>query len=412
MKKICKSYILLFLMLVSVSAVYGQSANISGYVRNYTGVLLTGDYNYAIIQNTFNLNFEETKNKVGFKVNPYVYHYQNRETEYGLRQAYLDLYFDTFDLRIGKQQIIWGKADGVFITDVVSPKDLSEFLLRDFDEIRMGITSVKADYYIGNNTFEFVYVPVFTPTRMPDQNSIWYPAPQFSPNAEFDYSQSEVENKLSNSEVFAKFSGLTSAIDFEIMAGYMWDDDPAMHMLRSVDPVTQEAGLTVMPKYHRLGLAGGSFSTTIKGVVLRGESAYYNGKYFSSADPDAAEGVTEKNYVQYLVGLDYTLWGVKVSGQFIQKVILDYDETIVNDQYDNMATILFSKDFLRETLRAELFSYIGLNNSDALIRPKITYDLADGFELLIGANIFTGDNGMFGRFDKNDMAYFKVKYSF
>jgi len=412
MRNMYKFSILLITLLVSVSMVYGQSLNISGYARNYTGVLLTGDYNYAIIQNTFNLNFEDSRNSVAFKVNPYFYHYQNQELEYGIRQAYLDIYFDTFDLRIGKQQIIWGKADGVFITDVVSPKNLREFLLPDFDEIRMGITAVKADYYIGDNTFEFVYVPVFTPTRMPDENSIWYAAPQFNANTVFDYSESEVENKVSNSEVFAKFSGLTSAIDFEIMAGYMWDDDPAMHMIRTIDPETQEPGLTVMPKYHRLGLAGGSFSTTIKGVVLRGESAYYNGKYFSSTDPTLAQGVTEKNYVQYLIGLDYSLWGVKISGQFIQKVILDYDDQIVNDQYDNMATILLSEDFLRETLRVELFSYIGLNNSDALIRPKITYDIADGFELLLGANIFTGDKGMFGRFDKNDMAYFKLKYSF
>ena len=75
-------------------------------------------------------------------------------------------------------------------------------------------------------------------------------------------------------------------------------------------------------------------------------------------------------------------------------------------------TVLASKNFLRETLRLELFSYIRLNNSDALIRPKITYDLVDGFELLLGANIFVGDSARFGQYDNNDMVYAKVKYSF
>ena len=70
------------------------------------------------------------------------------------------------------------------------------------------------------------------------------------------------------------------------------------------------------------------------------------------------------------------------------------------------------KDFLRETLHLELFSYIGLNNSDALIRPKITYDLADGFEISVGANIFVGNEGRFGQYYDNDMAYIKVKFSF
>ncbi|MCK5739569.1 hypothetical protein KAH55_10320, partial [bacterium] len=81
-------------------------------------------------------------------------------------------------------------------------------------------------------------------------------------------------------------------------------------------------------------------------------------------------------------------------------------------EFDNTMTFLARKSFMRETLRFELFSYIGLNNSDALIRPKIIYDLADGFELLLGANVFVGNEGNFGKYDNNDMLYTKIKYSF
>jgi hypothetical protein len=376
-------------------------------------MLLTGNNEYTIIQNTLNLNIEQSKDKVAFKANPYIYQYPNQEMEIGLREAYMDIYFNTVDLRIGKQQIIWGKADGVFITDIVSPKDLSEFLLRDFDEIRMGITSLKADYYLGDNTFEFVWAPNFTGTRMPDESSIWLPQMDFPVLPIFDYSQKDVEAKLENSEIFAKFSALTSAIDFEIMGGYMWDDDPTMHITKTINPQTfQLTGLTVTPQHHRLGLLGGSFSSTIGGFVLRGEGAYYNGKYFNSEDPTLTDGTVKKNYLHYLIGVDYTLWDIRLSSQFIQQTILDYDEHINNDEFENTMTVLASKDFLGKTLRLELFSYIGLNNSDALIRPKITYDLADGFELLLGANIFVGDEGRFGQYDNNDMAYTKIKYSF
>ena len=75
-------------------------------------------------------------------------------------------------------------------------------------------------------------------------------------------------------------------------------------------------------------------------------------------------------------------------------------------------TLLARGDFLRETLTLELFSYIGLNNKDALIHPRIYYDLSDGFEILFGANIFTGDTGRFGQHNENDMVYTKIKYSF
>ena len=400
-------------LFILISGAHAQSLNWNGYARNYTGVLLTGDNEYAIIQNTFNLNVEQSKDKVAFKVNPFIYQYPNQDLEIGLREAYLDIYFNSVDLRLGKQQIIWGKADGVFITDIVSPKDLSEFLLRDFDEIRMGITSLKVNYYLGDNTFELVWAPYFAPTRMPGENSIWFPRLDFPITPVFDYSQKEIGAKLGNSELFAKFSAMTSAIDFEIMGGYMWDDDPTMHISKTIDPQTHQlTGLTVIPRHHRLGLAGGSFSTTLGGFVVRGEGAYDSGRYVNSEDPTLADGTVKKSYLHYLLGVDYTLWDIRLSSQFIQQAILNYDDPIKNDQYENTMTVLASKDFLRETLRLELFSYIGLNNSDALIRPKITYDLADGFEVLLGANIFVGSDGRFGQYDDNDMVYAKIKYSF
>jgi len=392
---------------------HAQSLSMTGYVRNYTGILLHGDNEYSIIQNTFNLNVEQNRGRVAFRVNPYIYQYPNEDLDIGLREAYLDMYFDAFDIRIGKQQIIWGKADGVFITDIISPKDLSEFLLRDFDKIRMGVTGIKADYYLGDNTFEFVWLPTFTSTVMPPEGSIWRPRMSFPVEPEFDYSRAGVEPSLKNSEVFAKFSALTSLIDLEFMAGYAWDDDPTMHVTKSIDPATHElAGITVYPEHHRLTIGGGSFSTTLGPFVLRGEGAYYKGKYFNSTDPTLPESVVKKDYLHYLVGMDYTLWDIHLSGQFIQQAILQYDETIDRDEYENMGTFLASRDFLDETLNLQLFVYYGFNNNDALIRPKITYDFADGFEILLGANIFTGTEGWFGQYNDNDMVYTKIKYSF
>ncbi len=414
MRKLCfETLLLVFVLFIFINSADAQSLNWSGYARNYTGILLGGENEYAIIQNTFNLNIEQSKDKVFFRVNPYIYQYPNKDMEFGLREVYVDIYFDSVDLRIGKQQIIWGKADGVFITDIVSPKDLSEFLLRDFDEIRMGITSLKANYYIGNNSLEFVWIPSFSSTQMPDENSIWFPQMDFPITPVFDYSQKDIEAKLENNEFFAKFSALTSSIDFEIMGGYMWDDDPTMHITKTINPSTNQlTGLTITPQHHRLGLFGGSFSSALLNFVLRGEGAYYNGKYFNSEDPALNDGTIKKNYLHYLVGVDYTLWDIKFSSQFVQQAILDYDEFINNDEFENTMTVLASKNFLRETLWLELFSYIGLNNSDMLIRPKVTYDLADGFELLLGSNIFIGDEGGFGQYDNNDMIYSKIKYSF
>ena len=389
------------------------NVDLSGFVRNYTGVLFEGNHNFSILQNTFDLKIAQSSGKVAFKANPYLYQYSDKNLVLGLREAYMDMYFDKMDLRIGKQQIIWGKGDGVFITDIVSPKDLSEFLLPDFSEIRIGVTSLKADYYVGDNTLEFVWIPVFTPTIMPEENSIWRPKMSFPVNPSWDFSKKEVDKNLENSEVFAKFSAMTSAIDFEFMGAYMWDDDPAMHVKASIDPDTHQiSSLVISPMHHRLSLAGGSFSTTLGAFVVRGEGAYYFGKYFSTDDITQNDGLMQKNYIHYLLGIDTSLWDIKLSTQFIQQAILDYDVSIKNDEFDNTMTFLASRSFLRETLRLELFTYIGLNDEDSLIRPKIVYNFADGFEITLGSNIFVGSSGKFGQYDKNDMLLGKVKYSF
>ena len=141
--------ILFTLIIISVQAQDNMETEkepeleINGFVRNYTGVLLA-DGDFSIVQNTLDLALKHQKEKMGFVANPFVYHYPYKENYFGLREAYMDLYADKVDVRIGKQQIIWGQADGVFITDIVSPKNLTEFLLWDFNEIRMGVTAVKA----------------------------------------------------------------------------------------------------------------------------------------------------------------------------------------------------------------------------------------------------------------------------
>ncbi len=413
MKKIALSIII-----IAVSHfTFSQKVDINGFARTYEGILYDNG-NFGIIQQTLNLNFEKMGDKVAFKVNPMVFLYNADSLDFRMREIYLDLYFENFDIRIGKQQVVWGKADGVFITDVVSPLNLSEFLLPDFDEIRKGVIATKIDYYAGNSTFEAIWIPVFTPTERPPPGSIWYVQPDFSAPPTWDFSKENITPSLENSEIFLKYTALTSAIDFELMGAYTWDDNPTLHVQKQFgfDTVTMQPGLlglNITPEHHRLTIGGGSFSSDIKGVVLRGEAAYYNGKYFLTEDPLQPDGNIQKDYLHYLVGLDFNIGPVMLSSQFIQQTILDYDDNILNEKTENTMTVLARYDILRETLHLELFSYIGLTNEDALIRPKVTYDFDDSFSILLGSNIFLGnEKGRFGQYKDNSMLYMKLKYSF
>jgi len=399
--------IIVFLLMTATIMLNAQIIH-HGFVRTYLGALTEQDGEYSVLQNTFDWKLDYGKGNVALYVNPvFDYNALDDNLDISLRQGYMDIYFDNFDLRIGKQQIIWGKADGVFITDVISPRDLSEFILPDFEEIRIGTNAIKFDYYLGNSTFEAVWIPTFESTILPEENSIWAPKmPNFTMPVNYDYTYTEVENKLSESEIAFKYSYLGSAIDFELMAAYMWDDNPAMHIFLQPDST-----LLIKPEYHRLPLAGASFSKAVGGAVIRGEAAYYFEKRFAAEDL-TFNRVKDKDYAHYLIGYDHNWFGMNVSFQFIQEYILDYENDISNDEFTSTMTFLVTEDFLRETLRLEFFSYYGINNEDALLRPKISYDLADGFEVQLGANIFVGEEGNFGQYDENDMLFMKVRYDF
>jgi hypothetical protein len=412
-----KKIIFITITLLSVQFSFSQGIDFSGYIRNYTGMLAGNSSNdFVILQNTFNLNFENSSGSSHFKVNPMIYTEYNDSLVFRLREAYVDLFFDNFDLRIGKQQIVWGKADGVFITDIVSPKNLFQFLLPNFDEIRQGVYGAKFDYYINDNTIEIVWLPVFSPTIYANPNSAWSVKPEFPMTPIYDNSKREVTPSLENSELYLKYSALTGLVDFEIMGGYMWDDDPTMYP-SFVPDGSGGRNLIITPEFNRLSLAGGSFSTTLGPFVLRGEAAYYMGKYFNTVTPQLDNGVIQKDYIHYMVGTDFSIWDINISSQFIQKAIVDYDEIIrstpiFKDQYNNMMTFLARYLLLNETLTLELFSYYDFAYDDALIRPRISYDYSDTINMQFGVNIFTGTQGMFGQYNKNDMVYIKAIYSF
>jgi len=409
--------LLLVVILATGQVAFSQNVDINGYVRNYTGVQYNnGDF--QILQNTLNLNFEAMGDRVAFKANPMIYSYGIDSLNFRLREIYLDLYFNSFDIRVGKQQIVWGRADGVFITDIVSPLNLTEFLLPDFDEIRIGVYAAKIDFYFGNSTIEGVLKPIYAGNKFPGPGSIWYKPPEFPASPTFDYSKDKINASLDNSEIYLKYSMTSSFIDFDLMAAYTWDATPNMYIEKefTVDTTTGSpvlSGLLITPEINRLTIAGGSFTSTIKSFVVRGEAAYYNGKYFQTSDPMAAGALSQNDYLHYVVGLDYGVGHLKLSTQFIQKYIMDYNDFIDEEEFGNTMTFLARYDAMRETLHLELFSYVGLNYGDALIRPKVTYDFSDSFSLLLGSNIFVGDErGMFGRYDDNSAIYFKIKYNF
>ena len=113
----------------------GAQVNFRGFVLNQDMFRARESADAMLIRNRLRLNTEISVDNVAAYASLDITNdiTDTTTTLPNLREVYLDIYSDWLDLRIGKQQVVWGKTDGYFINDIVNPLDLSYFLLQDFE---------------------------------------------------------------------------------------------------------------------------------------------------------------------------------------------------------------------------------------------------------------------------------------
>jgi hypothetical protein len=67
-----------------------------------------------------------------------------------LRELYIDTNSFGWDFRVGKQQVVWGTADGIKLLDIVNPTDFRELNQNAFEDSRIPVWMVNAERYIGD----------------------------------------------------------------------------------------------------------------------------------------------------------------------------------------------------------------------------------------------------------------------
>ena len=81
------------------------------------------------------------------------------DTEAELRELYIDGYAGDIFYRLGKQQIVWGQADGLRVLDVVNPFNFREFILPEFEDYRIPLWTANIEVPIADWTAQFIWIP-------------------------------------------------------------------------------------------------------------------------------------------------------------------------------------------------------------------------------------------------------------
>ncbi len=405
--------------------------DIHGFFRSHSAIKTETPNEALLLRNRLRLNSEVWgENVYGYAsldfLNDAVV---GQETRAELRELFLDIYGSWLDFRIGKQQVVWGKTDGYFINDIVNPLDLSLFLLQDFDDIRMGTTIFNAKFHHGNHSLEILVIPEFKPLQVnfsgnwafarPDTMLI--PPPVWSSTglpiqAPMVYHDDVAPGiSLKNNEYGLKFNTFFWGTDLSVMYLKIREDQPVYYTIPEFYTL-YDARINLYPRHPWMTFYGLNFAKPAGLFVFRGEGGYYPERYYSTQDfTKINDGlIIGKPFVQAMIGVDYQLTGeIDISAQAIQERILDYEEGIITDEVNSIASLLLRGSFANETILPMWLTLYNISNESYLSRLAVDWKYSDSFTITIGTDILGGDKEtIFGQFGKNDNVYLKLVYGF
>jgi len=370
---------------------------------------------------------------------------RTKDTDW-LRECYIDFYSDYLDIRIGKQQVVWGTADGVKILDIVNPIDMREFnleLTRALDaDVRIPLWMLKLEYSpTVNGTLQFLFIPDF------ESN---YYAPAGTPYAvraknvgerrldvlrdmgcKVVVRREKPGQTLENSRIGVRWLDVINGFEYTLNYLHGYSHVMARHFL-GIKPI----GIPFFPgsvayledRYAQTETFGCSFSKAItkgfmRGFNFRGEFAYVKNYDNGYGNKDDQVDVGEVDQYNYVLGIDKYFWtNWLYSFQLIQFWLekkkhhgyhyLFGPTSDIQDQCETILSLSISTDFMHERLKPGMRVFWGDDN-DWETNLRVEYELRDYLILTWGMHLFNGHSSqLFGEFRNRDTLYFEMKLGF
>lgn len=335
-------------------------------------------------------------------------------SELELRELYLEAFAGPAYFKLGKQQIVWGTADGLKVLDVVNPQDFREFTLEPFDESRIALWTVNVEVPVKNANLQLIWIPDQTYHDLPERNAVYAlnaNLPRPTPTLDVVIEDFDRPSRvIADSDVGARLSTFWKGWDLTASYLYHYDDIPVLR--RRIEPAPGGARLILSPEYERTHLFGVTFSNAFGDLTLRGEIGYSLDKYYSTKNPADADGVERVNELSSVIGLDwFGFTDTLLSFQLFQSVLSDDPSGLTREQVEHTITFLARRDFRNNTVHAENIVVYNLDRDDGYVRPKLAYDWRDDVVIWAGVDLFWGTRDeLFGQFDDTDRVVFGVEW--
>jgi len=321
------------------------------------------------------------------------------------------------DVKLGRQILTWGTGDLIFINDLF-PKDyVSFFAGRDVEYLKAPSDAIKLGFFSDLANLDVVYTPAFDPDRFLIGRRISFYNPQLG-----------------------RSSGRDAVLDPDIPNQWFRDDEWAARVFRTVgayelaaygywgrwkspagfDPASGRA------TFPRLNVYGASVRGPAAGGIANLEGGYYQ----SRDDENGDDPFVNNSQLRLLAGYErdlpelfgHRVRDLTVGVQYYLEHIMDYQAmqdaappgAKLADQCRHTVTFRITKLLMNQNLKLSLFTFYTPSDSDAYLRPNVSYKIDDHWTAEFGGNVWIGahDHTFWGQFERNSNVYASLRYGF
>lgn len=329
-----------------------------------------------------------------------------------LRENYVDFDMAGLSVRAGKQNIVWGEMVGLYVADVVSARDMRDFLQVDTENMRRTQWGLRLEKFAGDWHHEFVWVPVQTYDKIgkPGADFYPYPAPATPGYAYVINDEQRPERNLSNSSVGLRTGVLKNGWDVSLFGFYSRDVTPTFErqVVGGATPAT-----IYTPVHDRIRQIGGTVAKDFSGMVFKTELVWTGGRRYSLTRLDDDDGLLAAQSFDLALGLDTQPTNdLRLNFQLFGKQLSKHDASMLVDRLETGGSVLATYGWSRN-VETQLLWVSSFNRSEGWVNPILVWKLRPDTRLRFGADVYYGPRtAFFGRYDKQDRIWGELRQSF
>ncbi|MSQ69630.1 MAG: hypothetical protein EXR83_15875 [Gammaproteobacteria bacterium] len=329
-------------------------------------------------------------------------------------ETYLDIDADAWEFRLGRQHIIWGEMVGLFFADVISPIDLRESILPDFDLIRIPQWAARAEYFSGDFHGELVFIPLTTIDNVGVYGAEYYPYPiSLPPGVKGIFLEDKAPRGDFGADLAAGARASYLLNGWDLSAFYYTSPDKTAALSRTlnlgVDPT-----VTFKPVHGRIHQIGSTLAKDFGVFVLKAEAIETLDRLLNVDRLSDGDGLVKTDTLTYVAGIDWAgETGHNVNLQFFQTWLQNYDPAMQFKDLESGASILLTTSALHPDITPEVLWIRSLDRNEWLLESKITWEFAADWRATLGTDIFAGPpTSLFGQFDHTNRVYTEFRHNF